>query len=61
MQGDDGKRHVAFISATLIVVMPQNDEKKGRETRPFSFLRSHGYFGCGTIRRYGLGAFQPAG
>src|SRR6185503_6483910 len=30
--------------------------KKGRETR-----HAAGYFGCGTILRYGFGAFQPPG
>jgi hypothetical protein len=26
-----------------------------------SFARDRRYFGCGTIRIYGFGAFQPAG
>jgi len=52
-------------SLTPVVALPTNRaraKKKGAPTGDApEFKPGMGYFGCGMIRRYGRGAFQPSG
>src|SRR6516162_3964111 len=54
-------RLVARFTPEIVVAQRQGKSDQGFLVRPTRCSIPQSYFGCGTIRRYGFGVFQPAG